>query len=627
MNKTAGGDDLKIKVEKVLGHSDSEYASGAFTKRISLGDEEFGTLVSCMLVKGGNDPGGQILHELFELFTKKFEGAEGGVLARLKIARDAVGLHIEEIGIGGGFTSALFYKSAGFIVRYKDWVRTFVYKAPDSAELKFESGSGHADVGQLFVFGTEKFYSTFDAGVFSREENIDFEEMIDGLATDISAEADQSQIGAVFVSILGDLPKVEEKKGLEDEDKKEDELSREQKEETEVEPVHEPLVGEGGGVAASGVGKTSSGNPVSTIAGFIKGLFLKILGLNYVSLFARKNIPVLVLIIVLVLVGSGYWTIKSKEDGQKLADFQTHMATANSKFSEGSSILGLNRDRGRNSLVEAQNEVRAALFIKPKDSAALALAESINQKLKESEAQASVDFKTFFEADGNVGGLTTDGGNFVVFGENFVISVDKTGKKVGDFGDVSDVIGGTTYNKSAFVLTGNGASRLDSNKSKHEVESGESGQDIGVFLGNVYLLANNQIHKYVPVEGGYSKSADYLENPQSFPSDSRFTIDGSIWVTAGADIFKYTRGKREDFSLSGLVSGGGNYGEVYTNADIDNLYVIDRTNSALLVFNKDGVYQNAYQAKEFSGARDLFVDEAGGKMYIASGNKVLVAGL
>ncbi|MDO8260459.1 MAG: hypothetical protein Q7T50_03100, partial [Candidatus Magasanikbacteria bacterium] len=208
------------------------------------------------------------------------------------------------------------------------------------------------------------------------------------------------------------------------------------------------------------------------------------------------------------------------------------------------------------------------------------------------------------------------------------ISVDKDGKKVDEASDLGVISSGVTFDKNIFVLLGNKILKTTFESSKKEEVASVSGaSDLGVFLGNVYILGASQINKFVPIEGGYSKGTDYLEKGEDFSANSRFAIDGSVWVTKGNEVLKYTRGKKEDFSIQGLTGTNSDFYNIYTSADIDNLYIVDHANSAVLVVGKDGTYKKSYQSGEFTKLTSIMVDEAAGKMYITSGGKILVASL
>src|SRR3989344_4731181 len=130
-----------LKIENITGQASRDIACGVFNKKITLANGEQGTLVACVLIKNGQDVDIQIL--------------------------------------------------------LKD-----IFEPPKSLEITFEEGSGPIKIGQIYLISTEKFLSIFDGSVFLNEaQELDIEEIIDGLATEISARKDQEEIGAAFVLI------------------------------------------------------------------------------------------------------------------------------------------------------------------------------------------------------------------------------------------------------------------------------------------------------------------------------------------------------------------------------------------------------------------------------------------
>ena len=123
---------------------------------------------------------------------------------------------------------------------------------------------------------------------------------------------------------------------------------------------------------------------------------------------------------------------------------------------------------------------------------------------------------------------------------------------------------------------------------KKELFKKSGAQDLELFIGNLYLLTKEGIAKFVPVENGFVEAGDYLSGEFPPNASSRFAIDGSIWVTKGTEILNFLQAKPQSFQISGLTSPVGELGQIYTSSGIDNLYVIDKANSALLVITKDG---------------------------------------
>lgn len=619
----------KLKIEKITGSASGEHACIIFSKRITFGEDEVGVLAGIYQTqKGDPSKSHTAAHDLFQITAKRIEEAGGNnVLENLKVAKVECGDFSRGSGIEASYAVCFFYKEAVYFSRSGNLVKIFAYHAPDAVEIKFEDGSGSFSAGQLFILGSFKFFDTFDTAVFSQSRDIDLEDLIDGLATDISAQEDQAEIGALFVQVNEDEGAVISPVGV----------SAEHAQQIEQPKGDEQVLDTGmpAGEASYGASDKRSLNvlslvsrPIGAVLRFVKREMLGFSrsGVGSVSK-VRRNIILLAVVLILVLGASGYFTYSKQKDAQKLKEFEGHLAIATTSYNEGSGIVELNRSRARDILIAADKEVKLALNLRPKDAVALSLALAITQKLKDTENLAGVDFRTFYEDSGAVG-LGKMGNNIIGFFDDKAIIVDKDGKKVDELGDLGVISAGVTFDKSIFVLLGNKVLKttFGSNK-KEDVASVSGARDMGVFLGNVYILVANQINKFVPVEGGYSKGTDYLEASEDFSTNSRFSIDGSVWVTKGNQVLKYTRGKREDFSIQGLTSANSDFYNIYTSAEADNLYIVDHANSAVLVVGKDGTYKKSYQSGEFAKLTSIMVDEVAGKMYITSGGKILVASL
>jgi hypothetical protein len=626
---------MHIQIEKINGLADEKAACGIFTKRITFEGGVVGTIVSTILVHGGEGKDSQTyLRDIFEISTQKLEDGNGKPLEVLKEAGEACRFYIEQRNLNVSFVNALVYKNAFYVGRYKDGVHVWVFAQHKSLELTFDYGSGLLASSQIFLIGTEKFFSTFDTAVLAGDSTVDLEGIIDGLATEISADEAQSEIGVAIIYVKDE--KGQDVIGGEEEGKEglraeEVEKAVGDENHTVLREAPQSMLGvEAGYQTAEALGRVSK---------IFKGIWGEIKKLRKGDIGAvirfRRNIVMVAFLVLLVLAFSAFMTIRSQRDKGKLAQFNDHMKNASTKFMEGDAILELNRDRARNALAVADNEVKAALSLKPGNSDAKSLADKISQKLKDTESVSVVNFGTFADVGEPLVELTLLKDGLVAFSTDKMYKIGSNGES-GDKADTgSSISRGFFYNDSGFVVGGNKVYKQSFSVNKQgfgagsaqEVAEGSNTGDIAVFLGNIYLLGENQIAKYVPIAGGYAKSVDYLNNPEQFAAGSRFAIDGSVWVTNGKSINKYTRGAKEDFAISGLSDTNGEFGEIYTNSDIDNLYVVDKSNSALLVIKKDGVYQKAYQSGEFAKATSIVVDEVGGKLYISDGSKILEASL
>jgi hypothetical protein len=143
---------------------------------------------------------------------------------------------------------------------------------------------------------------------------------------------------------------------------------------------------------------------------------------------------------------------------------------------------------------------------------------------------------------------------------------------------------------------------------------------IGAFGTNIYVLdkSGNQILKYL----GGSKESKSVYASGSFGSAKAMAIDSSIYVlNADGSIKKYTRGTPDTFSITGLETPLKIPLRIFTNAETDNVYILDPGTARIIVLDKSGALQKEYSVEVLKNAKDFDVQEAEKKIYIlANGN-------
>src|SRR3990167_700594 len=210
---------LKLNIQKVSGAPSASCVCQVFTHRLILADSQVATLVSVFLVKTENHQDlPKLLSEVFELSIQKIEeGAIAeGVLAILSNSASKVVQFLEQEKVKASFAHTLFYKDAVYIARHGESIKLLAFEPESSQEIKFQKGSGRVKDMQLFLIATEKFLSIFDTAPLKSLAEIDLEDIIDGLATDISAEKDQSEIAAAFVLVTAKASDETERQSLAD---------------------------------------------------------------------------------------------------------------------------------------------------------------------------------------------------------------------------------------------------------------------------------------------------------------------------------------------------------------------------------------------------------------------------
>lgn len=595
--------DKYLQIEKII--SPNAQNCAVFNKRIALSDESIATLIVCILVDGAaGDDLQTIFREVFDLAAKKIEDADSRTttLDILTTAINKAEDFLSQKEIKASLGACLFYLGACYLVLRGEKIKLLIFDPPAQKEIDFESGSGPAKAGQIYLLATSQFRKNFDASILTKS-GIDITELADGLATEVLAKDEQEEVCAVLIQV-----KDIENKEIVIEDQ---------------EPQNLQKPGEKEEPAPKKINKAAL-----ALRAIIREIAKVKRGEIGAVLRVRRSLVIIGLITFLILAGSGAYTIYQKQQKAKQAEFNTHLDSASAKYAEALAIMELNRQRAREILIEARREVNAARSIDQNSQNAQKLAGDIETKLRESEITAAVNFETAFEIETAISAISKDSAKLIGASAQGIFKANFLEKKIEELQDLNNIKSIFLYDGRVFILTDDKVWRLDlTSKKPEEALKSVQGQDIAVFLGNIYLLSQDGITKFSPIEGGYAAGISYLDQKTAFTALSKMAIDGNIWATNGNKILKFLRGKPQTFEISGLVGAPGEFGEIYTNPDSDNIYVIDKTNSALLVIGKDGIYKKIYQSPEFARATDLLISNDESRMYLAVGNKILEAGL
>lgn len=328
---------------------------------------------------------------------------------------------------------------------------------------------------------------------------------------------------------------------------------------------------------------------------------------------SKKKFLTIAIIILIILGLSIFFAVKKQNDTKSKALFENVYPNALKKYDEGNSLLDLNKSLAIDSLTfskkllsdnkdkfsynsKEQNEILALL---KKVDKALVLASAANQvKAKEVTADTSIFLKTEID-NPKINLFTQDENNVYFLDSNGITSIDKKNKK----------------------------ELIIKNDNHWKNPAG-----IEVYLGNIYVLdkTSNQILKFVEVEDGFTKTNYFTDSTPDLTNAQEMAIDGSIWILfKDGSIQKFTKGKKDTFTLSGFKESFSNPTKIFTNVDAKNLYILDSGGSqvrlgkaSIVVFGKDGVYQSQYQGEVLKGAKDFEVKEADKKILILNGGKI-----
>lgn len=329
-------------------------------------------------------------------------------------------------------------------------------------------------------------------------------------------------------------------------------------------------------------------------------------GFSFPKLSVRLPLKMLLLLLIpLILLGAlgyGLYTTKQQQEQsaiQKL--FDDVYPKAEKKYNEGASLLTLNKPLALDDFKKAKTIIDENLNKFPKDSPQRAKMEELLAKI----AQQGVSDET----NGGTPSLPAS-----------EVSSTK-----------STLLAALIKNKSATYVTGaDGSVFVGSNNNIQTAEGKtliENNDDwgtmsgIGAFNTNIYVLdsENDQILKFLG--GSQTSKSTYASG--GFTDAISMSIDSSIYVLLkNGAITKYTSGEKQSFSITGLETPLKNPTRIFTNAQTDSVYVLDRGNKRIVKLSKTGSFEDTYASDIIGSASDFDVKENENALYLLSSGKV-----
>lgn len=326
----------------------------------------------------------------------------------------------------------------------------------------------------------------------------------------------------------------------------------------------------------------------------------------------KKFIAGLAVLLLGLLIVSIFFIQHQQATSKEKALFQEVYTSAKKDYDEGESLLSLNKSLARDDYKTAKDTlVKSHGKFKPgsKEEQQLTDLESqVDGRLSETEGASSVTPKEVagdqapalqaLGKDNTLLAVTEDDDNIYTISSKTVTSIGKTSDK-----------------KTELV-------KNDSDWSDPK--------SLGVFSGNLYVLDPKEgLLKFVPTSGGEYASSTYFKGDAPDLTDAiSMAIDGSIYIlSVDGSIKKYTRGAEESFSVSGLTDDFSAPTALFTNADVDNIYILDPGKNWLVKLDKSGTFVAQYQASILKGAKAFTISTDEKSAFVLSGGKIYKLGL
>ena len=153
----------------------------------------------------------------------------------------------------------------------------------------------------------------------------------------------------------------------------------------------------------------------------------------------------------------------------------------------------------------------------------------------------------------------------------------------------------------------------------------EDALGLGAFGSNVYLLDRKEgLLKFVAGTSGYGKTS-YLADGVTIDLKKAqdMTIDASVYILySDGTVEKFTKGKKDDFTLSGLKKPLKSPTRIHTDESLDNIYILDQGNNRIVKIDKNGLFKEEFVSPTLKNALALDVSEKDNSIFVLAKDKV-----
>jgi hypothetical protein len=259
----------------------------------------------------------------------------------------------------------------------------------------------------------------------------------------------------------------------------------------------------------------------------------------------------------------------------------------------------------------------------PVQSETLSKEKNINLNVKAQSIYTNSNIVEILLANGNPTIITNKSIVVMQNGQSKEFSIpDQSGTpiKAAYMNDLSLVLVLTDNNK---VISFNAISNKFSDN-KIELTNISTESFIGTYLTYLYVLdqKSNQIYRYPRADGGFGDKLDWFKDSTQLSSISAMTIDDNVYVIKNDEVLKFFKGKTVAINFE-KANTPIKFDKIYTNTNLQSIYVIDKENSRLIAFSKEGNILAQYKNESIGKATALTVDEQTKTAYIATPSELI----
>ncbi|OGM09765.1 hypothetical protein A2W13_01125 [Candidatus Woesebacteria bacterium RBG_16_36_11] len=333
------------------------------------------------------------------------------------------------------------------------------------------------------------------------------------------------------------------------------------------------------------------------------------------------SVGIILLILLFVSIGFG---IKQKKDKDLKASYIEKLNQASHNFEESQKLITLDPIRSRELFADTRSIVNELISKGIKDENLV----SLKAKIAESEGSILGEYKITPQLYLDLALLSNSfkGDKMVSSSEDLAV-LDINARKVVEIvieskkskvvlgpDMIKDVKDLAIYSNRVFVLSSDGVYEVGDKANK--IISNDWGENVLIYAyaANIYMLdiTNNKIYRFSGAGTTFGSKQNWLglgEN-YDFADFKSWTIDGSIWIASNnAQIKRFVQGVRDSFEIKGLSPSINAINAIYTNEELEYLYILDSENSRVVAIDKEGEFKAQYSDPMLKNAKTIITSE------------------
>ncbi|MBD3250654.1 MAG: hypothetical protein GF381_03750 [Candidatus Pacebacteria bacterium] len=163
------------------------------------------------------------------------------------------------------------------------------------------------------------------------------------------------------------------------------------------------------------------------------------------------------------------------------------------------------------------------------------------------------------------------------------------------------------------------------NQIKEQGDSTRQAILIDDFESYLYVLnpEKRNIYRFIDRNDQLSDPIGWLTNKQSLEFDqlNQLAINGFVWLAdQSGQIYKYFQGEPEPLKLTGIPEELGDSLSIFTQAELEQLYILDPDNQRLVIMSEEGRFVKQIESAALAGATQVIVSS--NQIFAVSGSIV-----